>query len=103
MGVKRFRDWTSVFCAAPGGLDAELLHNLAKEAGCYTVTRPGVLCEVNSSFLSLHSCVSGVYNIQLPGKARFVRNAMTGEIIAKDTDCLKLELPAWKSIWLLLE
>lgn len=103
LGVKRFRDWTSVFCAAPGGLDAELLHNLAKEAGCYTVTRPGVLCEVNSSFLSLHSCVSGVYSIQLPGKARFVRNAMTGEIIAKDTDCLKLELPAWKSIWLLLE
>ncbi len=103
LGVKKFREWTSVFCAAPGGLDGELLYNLAKQAGAYTVTRPGLLCEVNSSFVSLHACVSGTYRINLPRKCAVVKDAMTGKVIGRNTSQAEIFLPTWKSQWLILE
>ncbi len=100
LAVKEFKDWTSVFCAAPGGLDNELLYNLATKAGVYTVTKPGLLCEVNGAFLSLHVCVTGNYNIRLPQKCATVKDAITGQILAKNTDTITLQLTAWESRWI---
>ncbi len=103
LGVKKFDDWTSVFCAAPGGMDAVLLHNLAQAAGAYTVTRPGLACEVNGNFMSIHACVTGDYAIKLPKHVKVVRDALTDKVIARDTRELKLYFKAWESRWLIWE
>ena len=103
LAVKRFDNWTSILCAAPGGLDPELLYNAAQSAGVFTVSKPGLISEVNDFFVNLHSCVSGTYEVKLPRKVSKVRDVESGKVIAEDTDTLTLDMPAWKSRWLLLE
>ena len=90
-------------CAAPGGLDPELLYNAAQSAGIFTVSKPGLISEVNDFFVNLHSCVSGTYEVKLPRQVSKVRDVESGKVIAEDTDTLTLDMPAWKSRWLLLE
>ena len=103
LAVKRFDNWQSVFCAAPGGLDAELLNNIASDRGAYTVSAPGLYSEVNDFFMSIHCCKSGKYNINLPRKVKQVRNAWNNQILGQNCSMITLDLQAWQSLWLILE
>ena len=103
LAVKRFDNWQSVLCAAPGGLDAELLNNIAVQSNAYTVSSPGLYSEVNDFFMSLHCCKSGKYQINLPRKVKKVRNAWNNEVIGENCSKITLDLQAWQSMWLLLE
>ena len=90
-----------MLCAAPGGVDYHLLNNVAREAGAYVACSPGLLCEVNGVCMSLHSCHSGKYEVRLPRKVAVVRDAFSGEVIARKTDVIELDMPAWNGKWLL--
>ena len=103
LAVKRFDNWQSVFCAAPGGLDAELFNNIASDRGAYTVSAPGLYSEVNDFFMSIHCCKSGKYNINLPRKVKQVRNAWNNQILGQNCSMITLDLQAWQSLWLILE
>lgn len=103
LAVKRHPEYTSVFCAAPGGLDPELLSNIAEQANIYKVTRPGLLIEVNDFFMSIHGMSNGKFELALPRKVKIVRDAYSGKIIAENTDRITLNIRAWESRWLIFE
>lgn len=102
LAVRRFRDWTSVYSAQAGGLDAELLHNIAAEAGAYTLTRPGLIVDMNGNFISLHAFAGGVYQLKLPRRAA-VLDALTRRRLADAATEFELDIQAGESRWLLLE
>lgn len=102
VAVKRFPDWTSIYSAQAGGIDAELLHNIARAAGAYTLTRPGLVTDMNGNFISLHAFSGGTYRLRLPRRAT-VHDVMSGNILATDVEILDLEMTAQNSQWLLLK
>ncbi|MDD4098560.1 MAG: beta-galactosidase, partial [Lentisphaeria bacterium] len=102
VAVKRFADWTSVYSAQVGGLDAELLANIAGTAGAYALTRPGLVVDMNGHFLSLHAFAGGAYRLRLPRRAR-VFDVASGKVVAEDAEQVEISLPAQSSRWLLLQ
>ena len=103
LAVRRHKDWTSVFSASPGCIDRELLFNVAKAAGVYTASTPGVIVDVNDFFVSVHAVANGTFKINLPRKVKLVRDVASGKVIARNTGEITLSMMAWDSCWLLLE
>lgn len=102
VAVKRFPSWISIYSAQVGGIDAELLRNIAKEAGAYTLTRPGLIIDMNGNFISIHAFAGGKYKLKLPRRAD-VYDVMSQKNIATNTDELELDIVAQSSKWLLLK
>lgn len=103
VAMKRFPQWTSIYSAQLGGIDAELLHNIVREAGAYTLTdRSGLIVDMNGNFISLHAFKGGTYRLNLPKKST-VYDVMSGKTLAKDTDNFDLQIKAQSSMWLLLK
>jgi hypothetical protein len=102
IAVKRFPGWTSVYAAAPGGISPQLLNNVARDAGAYVLTTPGPALDMNGSLVSLHGLKGGVYNLALP-RTCTVRDALSGEVLAKKSKSVKVKIDNQESRWLLLE
>ena len=101
--VKRFPEWSSIYCAAPGGLDAQLLFNIAKENGIYCAAdRPGLICDVNDFFMNIHAQKGGKYRINLPLKST-VKDAITGKTVAVNAESFICDIEAQQTKWFLLE
>jgi len=102
IAVKKLKDWTSVYAGYPGAISTRLFYNIAKNAGAYTLTKPGVGMDMNGNFISLHGIKSGQYELRLPRQCRKVLNPFSEEIIATNTDTVKVNISAGESLWLLL-
>ena len=106
----------AVFAGVPTR-SAKAWAKLFEEAGCHAFTKPGFLVRRNSGLLEVFSgkdCTippesavqkgqidqSGVCEVRLERKYGLVRDVLTGEVVARDTDrfTLKSETPA---LWLL--
>lgn len=98
IAMKKHSDWTSVYVANLAGLSAELLHAIAKQAGCHTVLNPNqAVLEMNGRFLSLHALRTGTLEIKLPQSAS-VTDAITGKEITS-SDQFNVAADAQKSYW----
>lgn len=102
IAVRDFKDWRSVYIAAPGGINPEMLNNIAKASGAYVLTQPGILMEMNSRFISLHGLRSGRWTFALR-YPKTIRNLRTDEIVARKAKSFSLDVEAGKSYWLGLE
>lgn len=102
IAVRRFPDWTSVYVAPPGGLEGQLLNNIAREAGAYVLTEPGQAIEMNRNFISVHGMRNGEHRFQLPYAAT-VTDLETGEVISEGADEFSLPIEAQKQYWFLLK
>ncbi len=99
VGVRRFADWTSVYCAAPGGLAPELLRNIALAAGVFvTADKPGLVIDMNDYFLSIHCVRGGKYRLNLPRTSE-VTDILSGETVSAGTDLFEQEFTAQKTYW----
>jgi hypothetical protein len=80
--VKSFRDWTSVYSAAPN-LPPGLLRNLAAFAGVHVYSHSEDVLYASRSFIVLHTVRAGEKTIHLPAKAD-VTDAYTGRVICRN-------------------
>lgn len=94
--------YRSVFIGGASALTPELLHDLAEQAEAYTVSQPGIEVVMNDRFMSIHCIIPGSYRIQLPRTCDVV-NLYNGQIIARNTDALHLNVHAQSIYWLELK
>jgi hypothetical protein len=92
LAVRRFPEWTSVYCAAPN-LPAWLLRDIAKCAGVHIFNEADDVLYANRSFLGIHTNEAG------PRVLRFARPTSLYEVfekrqVATDAIEVKVELPA---------
>lgn len=98
IAVRRFEDWTSLYIAAPGGLEARLLHNVAKETGAYVLTEPGQAIEMNGHFISMHGMKKGHHEFKLPYRADVI-DLETNHIIVRNTDHFEVSVEPQRQYW----
>jgi hypothetical protein len=87
--VKKNMNWNSVWCSAPL-LNADLVRNIANEAGVHVYSEGHDLIYANEKYLSVTYAKEGTTSIKLPGKKR-VTDALTGEVVASDTESLSYD------------
>ncbi len=91
LAVKDMGKWKSVYCMVP--LSKELLQGLVDYAGIHIYSRSYDVIYANSSYIMLHSGVSGKKTISLPGKYK-VTEILSGKIIGKGISCFTDEISA---------
>jgi len=67
LGIKRFKDWTSIYSSTPP-LPDELLRVFAKMAGVHIYIDSGDVIFVNENYLGIHTSTSGEKLIKLRNK-----------------------------------
>lgn len=102
--LKKNPKWTSIYFASPQSLHGQLLHNIAKSAGCYVAGDYGQQLDIDSGFASVHGVVDNPnYKIRLPvGKSK-VREALTGALLQEGEDEYEFPVEPWKTYWFLFE
>lgn len=94
---RRFADWTSIYFAMPAGLDPTTVNALARDAGAFCASKPGLLVNMNSNFLSVHVLEAGVYDIQLP-KSTIARKFFA-DTHDSESNVLHLTSQPGESLW----
>jgi hypothetical protein len=89
--VKEFRDWKSVYSAAPN-LPASLLREIARWAGVHIHSDAGDVLYANRSLLGVHSLSGGARTFKLGRRAATVVDLFTGRTIARETDAIEVVL-----------
>lgn len=104
IAVKRFKDWTSIYVAAPNALAAELMNNIAQEAGAYRCG-PAAMGELRMSgrFVSYHALKSGKYEFNLPKGASKVIDPETGQVLAEGVKSFTIDGKAQTTYWYFIE
>ena len=99
--ARKDQPWgTSVYCALPL-LPAQLMRNLLRAAGGHIYSPSRDVWLANRSLLAVHTRRGGHRLIRLPRRA-MVHDAVTGRLVAPDTDRFKVRLPARSTtIWML--
>jgi hypothetical protein len=69
--VKKQSGWTSIYSSAPI-LPAELLRNIAREAGCHIYSDANDVVYANKNFLCVYAPGGGTRTIQLPNRAKVI-------------------------------
>ena len=67
-GVRKHKDWTSVFVGS-NLLDSKTVNHLAKNAGAWVATGPGIGVAAGNSLLMLYPTLSGPVEVTLPEEA----------------------------------
>lgn len=91
MAVREFETWRSVYSLMP--LNQEILQGLCGYAGVHVFHQGFDVFNANKTFLLLHTTIAGKKTVTLPHKAT-VRELLSGQVVAKDTDNIVEELPA---------
>ncbi len=91
LAVKNMGKWRSVYCLTP--LTKELIQGLVDYAGIHVYSRGYDVIYANSSYIMLHSGVSGKKTISLPGKYN-VTEIFSGKIMGKDISSFADEIKA---------
>lgn len=92
LAVKRFPQWTSVYCAAPN-LPAGLLRGLARAAGVHLYNEADDVLYANRSLLGIHTNKAGARRLRFLRRTSLV-DVFAGRQVAADASEVKLELPA---------
>ena len=90
--IKQMDGWTSVFYASPT-LPYKALRAVAEYAGVHIFSRSNDCFYANRGIVALHASEAGEKEIRLPKKSK-VSDLLTGEVIAKDTNIIKLNIAA---------
>lgn len=98
IALRRHRDWTSLYFGIPGTLDAELIADMAAEAGAHRLSRDRVVAEFNGRFLSLHGLQNGPVRLHLPTAGTLI-DFDSGEEVGSGRD-VALPLNAGETRWL---
>ena len=98
---KKFANWKSVYIGEAGGLTPEYFNHLVKEAGAYTLCKPGFQCETNGSFMMVHCLEGGKNSFKMPFKAD-VTNLFNGKIYRGVTE-IPVNAEAASTYWFRLE
>ena len=85
--VKNINGRNSVWCSAPL-LNADLVRNIAREAGVHVYSENHDLIYANSRYVSITSANEGKTKIHLPGKHK-VSDVFTGEMMAENSDFIE--------------
>ncbi len=93
VSVKELGSWRSVFAPKPN-LSANLLRNIAQEAGVHIYSSVEEPLWANSHFIAIHSAHSGKRTINLPRKVARVIELFSGEVVANNTDRFEVEVEA---------
>jgi hypothetical protein len=103
IAVKQFKDWTSIYIAAPNALAGEMMNNIAKQAGAYRYGT-AAMGEVRMSgrFVSYHALKSGKYLLRLP-KVSKVIDADTGKVLAAGVTSFVIDGKAQNTYWYFIE
>ncbi|MCK7524032.1 MAG: hypothetical protein MZV64_43595 [Ignavibacteriales bacterium] len=89
--VKEFRDWKSVYSAAPN-LPAPVLRAVARWSGVHIYSDAGDVLYANRSLLGVHSLSGGARTFKLGRRAATVVDLFTGRTIARETDAIEVVL-----------
>lgn len=84
LGMKKYRDWVSVFSASPG-IPSEVIQVLLKNAGVHLYTESKDVIYANHSMISYVACSRGRKQINMPYPA-VLTDAITGEEIMLDSN-----------------
>lgn len=84
--VKKNNGWNSVWCSAPL-LNADLVRNIAQEAGVHIYSNDHDLIYANNKYLSVISARAGKKTIKIPEEKK-VSDALTGELIEVNSDTI---------------
>ena len=98
IGLKKYPDWASVYVAVPCGLTAQLMNNLARYSGAYTLTKPGLVSAVRGNFVSVHAIKSGTYELNFPvaGKIVWIEKNQT---LCEDSNSTTIKIKAGETRW----
>lgn len=75
-------------------LPAELLRDMAREAGCHLFTDTSEIVSASKSFLSCHVAIAGERTFRLRRRSDVV-DAITGELIAHQVETFTTSIPAF--------
>lgn len=98
LAVKRFKDWTSLYAAAPASVTAHLLNNCVRQAGGFVFSEPGLIAHVRSNFVSVHAARGGTYQVHFPSKGKIVC-LESGKVLAEDADHLSIQIQPGETRW----
>ena len=90
--VRRFKDWTSVWAAAPN-LPSWLLRSVARTAGVHITSETDDAIYLNRSFLAIHTNQPGVRRLRFP-RPTSLFEVYQERPIARDVTELSVDLPA---------
>ncbi len=87
---KRFKDWSSVWCASPG-LPAVWLSSLAAEAGVHIWTENGSQVFTGPGWFAAAARYTGIHRFRLPVSAR-VTDAVSGQCLFEDVQEMEIRM-----------
>ncbi|MBI4530088.1 MAG: beta-galactosidase [Candidatus Latescibacteria bacterium] len=93
MGIKAFREWTSLYIAVPN-VPAPVLRGIARFAGVHLYSEAGDVLYATSQFLGVHTVSGGDRIFHLPRGVDVVYDLFSRNLIARDTDRFRVVLPA---------
>ena len=102
VATKKYRDFSAVAVGSPAALTSEFANYLAREAGAYVVSRPGLQINMNSKFISVHALIAGKYQLELPFVCQ-LRNLKTGKLETCNGKTFVLDAEAGSTYWFALE
>ncbi|NCO34728.1 MAG: hypothetical protein AUJ92_08210 [Armatimonadetes bacterium CG2_30_59_28] len=102
IAAREFPAWRSVYIAAPGALDPNLLNNVARWSSAYVCSSPGDVVFINSHFLSVHGVTGGKRTFALPRRST-VTDMATAKTIAKDVTSFEADVPLQRTRWFRVE
>jgi len=101
--VRRFKNWTSVYAAIPGGFNPQFINNLAREAGAFVAAEAGDAVYLSDTSLVIHGCSANMQKeIKLPQACRIV-DPVTGEVYSPRADKIVVDVPCRKTRWFYLQ
>lgn len=83
LAVKKFENWTSIYCAVPF-ISQAVLNNCLKQAGVHRYLTTGETVYVHPPFLMVHTKSGGQRTIFLPETAKQVKTMFSNEIIGNN-------------------
>lgn len=101
LAVKRFKDWTSIFCGIPY-LPASVLRNIAREAGAHIYFDEAIASlQASGDFITIHNLDRETKGtIHLPRRVN-VFDAMTGELLKPAAASFDVKMQPGETLFLL--
>ncbi|MDF1515186.1 MAG: hypothetical protein P1S60_15360 [Anaerolineae bacterium] len=85
LGVKTFKHWTSIYCAAPN-IPSSVLRGIARFSGVHIYNTYGDILFTSHQLLGAHTVSGGERTFILPESVEVVFNLFDNEILARNTD-----------------
>ncbi len=96
IGIKKFADWTSVYCALPL-IPAPLMDGIFAEAGVHRYTDAKAFLEAGNRFISLHTTETGYPGVvTLPAKS-WVLDVYSRKVVAENAASFAPALGAYET------